>query len=193
MADTILIVDDEPAVTMGLRRSLRNEPYEIESRNSAKDALRLLGKKRVDVVISDEQMPGMSGSEFLSIVCRDYPDTIRIILTGHTNMDAIVKSINEGEIYRFLMKPCGRDELRITIRQALEQRQLRLLGRKALHTLQHQASMLKALEAQCPGVTSVERDETGVIILDDMHDNLDVLTQELTEILGDFGPASAAG
>jgi len=189
MAHTILIVDDEPAVTQALRRSLRNEPYKIECCNSGREALRLLRSRPVDVVISDEQMPGMTGSEFLAVVCRQHPDTVRIILTGHSHLDAIVKSINEGEIYRFLTKPCNRDELRITIRQALEQRQLRLLGRKAIRALERQESLLNTLEDQCPGITKVERDSSGAIVLDDMHDNLETMTRELTAVLGEIRPS----
>jgi two-component system probable response regulator PhcQ len=73
----------------------------------------------VDVVISDEKMPGMSGSEFLSLVRQEYPDTIRIILTGYGSLESAIRAINEGEIYRLFTKPCNVIDLAITIRLAL--------------------------------------------------------------------------
>jgi len=85
MARKVLFVDDELHVTEGLKRALRKEPYEIMSANSADKALEILARQPVDIVVSDEKMPGMSGSEFLTVVCRKYPDTIRIILTGHAS------------------------------------------------------------------------------------------------------------
>lgn len=98
----ILLVDDEPHVTEALRRTLHTEPYEILSANSANEALQIPAREPVTVVISDERMPGMRGTEFLARVYRDYPETIRIMLTGHANLELAMRAINEGQIYRFL-------------------------------------------------------------------------------------------
>jgi two-component system probable response regulator PhcQ len=107
MPRRVLFVDDEPHVTESLKRALRKEPYEVLSANSADEALEVLARQPVDVVISDEKMPGMQGSEFLAVVCKQYPETIRIIMTGHGSIEAAIRAINEGEIYRFLTKPCN--------------------------------------------------------------------------------------
>ena len=79
MSRNVIFVDDKPAITDALKRALRKEPYEILTANSAAEALAILAEIQVDVVVSDEMMPGMSGSEFLAVVRRRYPDTIRII------------------------------------------------------------------------------------------------------------------
>ena len=122
MMPKILLVDDEPKVTQALTKTLRNEDYEILSAHSAEEALQALAREPIDVVVTDEQMPGMSGSELLARVCRDYPDTVRIILTGHGSLETAVRAINEGEIYRFLEKPCDAEQVDRVIRQALQQR-----------------------------------------------------------------------
>lgn len=98
---TILLVDDEPNVTDALKRSMRNEPYELLTASSAASAQQILAGRHVDVVVSDEQMPGMAGSEFLSWVRAQFPHTIRMILSGQATLAAAIRAINEGEVYRF--------------------------------------------------------------------------------------------
>jgi two-component system, probable response regulator PhcQ len=102
------------------------------SANSANEALQILAREAVTVVISDEKMPGMRGAEFLARVYRDYPETIRIMLTGHANLDLAMRAVNEGQIYRFLLKPCNEQEIRITIRQAVQQKELSEKSRRLL-------------------------------------------------------------
>jgi two-component system probable response regulator PhcQ len=102
-----------------LKDAFSREPYNILCADSAEEALPILAREQVDVVISDEKMPGMSGSEFLSLVRQEYPDTIRIILTGYGSLESAIRAINEGEIYRLFTKPCNVIDLAITIRLAL--------------------------------------------------------------------------
>ena len=78
----VLLVDDEILVTEALRRALHKEAYTVHCACSATEALKILSHEKIDVVVSDEMMPGMLGSDFLGIVCSEYPETIRIILTG---------------------------------------------------------------------------------------------------------------
>lgn len=118
--DNILIVDDEPHVLAALKRAFISEPYKIFTAESAAEGLEILKTHRIKVVISDEKMPGMPGSEFLSIVRAQFPYAIRIMLTGHPNMDILMKSINDGELYRFITKPWDDIELRLIVRNALE-------------------------------------------------------------------------
>ena len=171
MTRKVLFVDDEPHVTESLKRALRKEPYEVLSANSAKEALEILGREPVDVVISDEKMPGIQGSEFLALVCKLYPETIRIILTGHGSMEAAIRAINEGEIYRFLTKPCNEVELTITILQALQLKDLKVVSQQLLERNKNQSAILRELEKEHPGITKVKRGSTGAIILDDDIDN----------------------
>ena len=115
MLHTVLLVDDDPLVLDGLRRALHKETYEALSAVSADEALRILSLKKVDVVVSDEMIPGMPGSEFLGVVCNKYPETIRIMLTGRPDLDTALRSIHKGHVYRFLIKPCSGKELSIEV------------------------------------------------------------------------------
>jgi two-component system probable response regulator PhcQ len=116
---TVLLVDDEERVTEGLEAILHSEPYQVFVAHSAMEALALLRRRAVDVVVSDERMPGMSGSKFLSVVSKEFPDTARIILTGHATIEAAVVAINEGRICCLLQKPCKPVDLRSAIARAL--------------------------------------------------------------------------
>jgi two-component system, probable response regulator PhcQ len=181
MAYTILFVDDEPLVTEALKRALRKEPYRVLSAQSAAQGMEILARQPVDVVISDEMMPGMPGSEFLALVCRDYPDTVRIILTGHANLKSAIRAINEGQVYRFLTKPCNELELIVTLRQALQHKELMAKSRRLLQAVKHQHSILEDLEKAHPGITSVERDSRGVIVLDEDVTDVDALLENIQE------------
>jgi two-component system, probable response regulator PhcQ len=179
MTHRILLVDDEPHVTEALKRALHKEPYEVLSANSADDALEILARQPVDVVISDEMMPGILGSELLAMVYRKYPDSIRIILTGHANLDAALRAINEGHIYRFLTKPCNELELRVTIRQGIQQKELATESRRLLQRVKRQHLTLQQLESEHPGITKLERDSRGTIVIDDIGYDLDELIKEM--------------
>lgn len=116
----VLLVDDEPHVLEGLRWTLRGEAYDVLVAGSAREALEILGRRRIDVVVSDEQMPGMSGSEFLGKVAREWPRASRVMLTGRPTLEAAIRCINDGSVVRFLRKPCMPDELRRSIVAAIE-------------------------------------------------------------------------
>lgn len=163
----VLLVDDEPQVTRSLRLGLRNEPYEVATASSGHEALALLAGRPVDVVVSDERMVGMQGSELLARVRQLYPSTVRIILTGQASLAAAVRAINEGEIYRFLQKPCSADELRVTIRQSLEHLELMRTARRLLQTNRRQTRVLAGLEETMLGITQVKRDESGAVVIED--------------------------
>ncbi len=153
------------------------------SAGSANEALQILARETIAVVISDEMMPGMSGSEFLAVVYRNYPETIRIMLTGHANLNVAVRAINEGHIYRFLMKPCNEQEIRLTIRQAIQQKELAEKSRQLLRKVKQQNLILQRMEKEYPGIAKVERDSTGAIIVDDFGSDLDRLIQQIKEEL----------
>ncbi|MCK4546248.1 MAG: response regulator [Candidatus Eisenbacteria sp.] len=176
MGHRVLLVDDESHVTEGLKRALRREPYEILTTGSAREALAVLAREKVDVVVSDERMPVMSGSEFLAEVYRIYPETIRIVLTGQASLEAAVSAINEGRIYRFLMKPCNEVELAITIRQALEHKDLMEENERLLKTVKRQSILLEDLEREHPGIASLKRSSTGAIVIDEEDFEPEALT-----------------
>jgi len=167
MQHVIMIVDDEPPVRELLTDAFSREPWEILCAGTAEEALDILAQEPVDVVVSDEKMPGMSGSEFLAVVRQQYPDTIRMILTGHASLESAIRAINEGEIYRFFTKPCNMVDLIVTIRQALQQKELMVENQRLKTIVEQQSLSLESLEQQHPGITKVKRDARGAIIIDD--------------------------
>ncbi len=117
----ILFVDDEENVLKTMLRIFRCENYTLLTATSGSDALKVLEKESVHVVISDYSMPGMTGSELLRKIKAMHPQTIRIMLTGHADVNAIMGAVNEGAVYKFITKPWNDDDLRLTISLALEQ------------------------------------------------------------------------
>lgn len=160
MKPKILIVDDQPLVLGVFKDILSRGPYHVLTVGSAEEALQLMKGESVDVVISDECMPGMQGSEFLTIVRNQYPDIVRIILTGHASVESAMRAINESEIFRFLTKPVNSDVLHKAVEDALTSKA------KGLEIERHY-SLLENLEKQAPGITHVKRDTNGVVIIDE--------------------------
>ncbi|MCC5878799.1 MAG: response regulator [Idiomarina sp.] len=114
----VLIVDDEVNVINAFKRMLREEPYQLLTAQSGADALALMETNEVDMLVSDARMPHMDGATLLAKVQKRWPRCLRILLTGYPEMDALIKSINEGHLYRFLQKPWDDDEVRLVLRQA---------------------------------------------------------------------------
>ena len=118
---TVLCVDDEKNILRSLNRLLRKEDYRLLTASSGEEGLKVLEENDVHMVISDQRMPKMSGTEFLAALKTKYPDVLRIILSGYTEVDSITESINKGHIYKFLSKPWNDHNLKLEIKQALEQ------------------------------------------------------------------------
>ncbi len=115
----LLFVDDEQRVLNSMNASFRRS-YQVFLANSGKEALDIIEREPIDVVISDQRMPEMTGVEVLSEVKARAPDTMRILLTGYADIKAIEASINDSEVFRYLMKPCPPAELKGTIAMAVE-------------------------------------------------------------------------
>ena len=153
----VLFVDDEAALLAGLRFALRKERFEILTASSGDAGLALLAQQEVDVVVSDEQMPGMAGSQFLAKLRTLYPRTARIILSGQATVEADIRAINEGETYRFLTKPCNPAQL------ARE-------SQKLLSAVRMRRGILDDLEVEHPGITRRERTSSGAFVLQEETD-----------------------
>jgi signal transduction histidine kinase len=123
MKRTILLVDDEVDIleTMSI---LLEEEYRVLTAERGDQAMGLLESEPVDMVIADQRMPGMPGVELLARVREMRPETVRLILTGYTDFDAMLTAINEGRVYRYIIKPWDEKDMRVTIRQALEWKDL---------------------------------------------------------------------
>ena len=178
----LLLVDDEPNLTSALVRSLDRSQFEIFTADSAQKGLMILAGNDIDVIVSDERMPGMTGSQFLAEVRKQWPNTIRMILSGQADLEAAVRAINEGEVYRFLLKPCHPKELQMTILQGLQQKKLVAQSRKLLQEHQKAQNLLEELEKATPGITKIEMDEDGAIMMDDSEGGADDVQSLLDDL-----------
>jgi len=115
---TLLLVDDEPYILNAIKRLMRREGYRILCAESAAQGLDLLATNHVHVVISDQRMPVMTGTEFLSLVKDLYPNTVRLILSGYSEPMSLTDAINKGAVYRYLSKPWDDEELKREVTQA---------------------------------------------------------------------------
>jgi DNA-binding NtrC family response regulator len=116
---SVLCVDDEPNILRSLHWMLHKE-FNVMTATDGASALEMLRKHDFDVIVSDQRMPGMIGSEFLRQACQVAPRAMRILLTGYSDMQALLRSINEGEVFRFVSKPWKNDELSRTVREAAQ-------------------------------------------------------------------------
>lgn len=155
---TVLIVDDEPEVLDSLRRILRDQDYRILSTTSPVEALSLIEGGGIDVLISDIDMPGMSGIELVARVRQSYPDVVRMLLTGGASLDSALRAINEGEVYRYLTKPWDKAVLRETIRQALDRLDELRRAASAGRAVLLRERLLSELAAMHPGIREVTLD-----------------------------------
>jgi response regulator RpfG family c-di-GMP phosphodiesterase len=132
MADKILLVDDEPAVLDGYKRTLYRD-FQVDTSVGGQEGLASMRDKGpYAVVISDMRMPGMNGAQFLAQVKIASPDSVRMLLTGYTDMNMAIEAVNEGNIFRFLTKPCERETLTIAINAALDQHRLIVVEKELL-------------------------------------------------------------
>jgi len=134
---TLLFVDDEENVLNALRRIFLDENYTILTATSALKALEILEQQPVHLIISDHRMPGMTGAELLKTVRERFHDTIRIMLTGHADVNSIMGAVKEGAVYKFITKPWNDEDLRLTVSLALQQ-----------YVLMHENRSLKELARQ---------------------------------------------
>ncbi len=116
----ILLVDDDNNLTDGLRRSLRQEQYEILSANSAMDATQFLSDPALRLIVTDNQMPGVQGIDFLTRLKTEFPHVPRILITGNASVDLAMRAINEAEVFRFFVKPINVIDLALSVRDAID-------------------------------------------------------------------------
>lgn len=120
----LLLVDDEPNIVSALKRLLRRDGYQIFCAANGQQGLDLLASETIDVIVSDQRMPGMIGADFLRKAKLLYPDTIRIMLSGYTELQSVTDAVNEGAIYKFLTKPWDDELLRGHIADAFRLKEI---------------------------------------------------------------------
>ncbi len=127
---TVLMVDDEPHVLTAMRRAFHQENWNFLTASSAAEGFELLAMHDIGVIVSDQRMPGMTGTVFLHRAKEMYPDTVRILLTGHADYATVIGAVNEGDLYKVLSKPIDDKTLRHNIREALRRHEVFLENRR---------------------------------------------------------------
>lgn len=145
--ETLLFVDDETNILSALRRLFRPLGYNILTAEGGAQGLELLAQHKVDLVISDMRMPQMDGAQFLEKVREHAPDTVRILLTGYADISSTIAAINKGQIYRYIAKPWEDNDIVLTVRYALEQKDLLREKVRLEELTQQQNAELKELNA----------------------------------------------
>jgi putative nucleotidyltransferase with HDIG domain len=144
---TVLFVDDEVNILSSLKRLFHPCGYRIFTAEGGRQALEIMDRESVDLVISDMRMPEMNGAQFLAQVNERWPQTVRILLTGHSEIRDTIDAINQGHIYRYIAKPWEDNDIVLSVKQALHQKQLELANQR-LEALTHkQNEELKDLNA----------------------------------------------
>lgn len=162
---TILFVDDDPAVLRVLQRSLLGQPFDVITAASGAEALRTLKRRRVDVLVADLDMPGMSGLELLSVVRKCFPSVLRALLTGTATLERTVEAINEGEIVRLFPKPFDGEALGRALQDLAPQI---TRARSEVHGIAEEARrehLVRWVEVYFPGATRFNRDESGRLVI----------------------------
>jgi DNA-binding NtrC family response regulator len=183
MGGVVLVVDDDLNFLDSMRRTLRREPYTVLTCHSCKDALDALESTAVDLIVSDQEMPEMSGISFLRRVRELHPAITRFMLTGKVTLDNAIDAINSGGISRLLLKPCDPVDLIMSIRQGLQQHRLMIGAYQLLQKNVRQSELLNQLEMIYPNITKVERYSDGAIRIDRFHGNPDQLLDEISTSL----------
>ncbi|TCV89650.1 HD domain-containing phosphohydrolase [Sulfurirhabdus autotrophica] len=171
---TLLFVDDEANILSSLKRLFRPFGYRIFTAESGAEGLEIMERDSVDLVVSDMRMPEMNGAQFLEKVREKWPDTVRILLTGYAEMEATIDAINKGQIYRYISKPWEDNDITLTVKQALERKQLEREKERLEALTQKQFEELKefnaTLESKVKSRTEEVRQTMG--FLEVANDNL---------------------
>lgn len=155
----LLVIDDEPAILSSLRRQFRRN-YQVHLASSAEEGLEVMKEYPIQVIISDQRMPGMKGSEFFDQVKNDFPDATRLLLTGYSDIQAVIEAINDGNIYRYITKPWDPVELDTIVREAFERHDLIYDNKELLERLKEaNRDLEKRVEARTAELTELNKEK----------------------------------
>lgn len=176
---TVLFVDDEINVLNALKRGLIDEDYRCEFALNAKDALKIMEEQDICVVVTDMKMPGMDGLSLLKIIKAKYPNTIRIVLSGYTQIQQVLLTVNQADIFKFITKPWKlEEEFKDIIRQAVEYYNLQMANIELKKTLEtRNISYQKILKSMEEKLTNDKEDldnirNIGSFILDNIKSDI---------------------
>ncbi len=181
---TVLFVDDDQHVLKALKRLFFDEPYRVLFAESGEQGLQLIQEgERPAVIVSDERMPKMSGSEFLALASQIYPDSIRIILTGYADLKAIVSAVNKSILFRYIFKPWNDEDLKFAVSEGLKYYMLGAENKILNEQLQEKTVLLEEANSSLENKV-VERTKELQIVLQD-KENLNIeLQRKVRELKG---------
>lgn len=174
---TLLLVDDDENIVASLKRLLRKDGYHIVTADCGQQGLQRLAEYEVDVIISDQRMPGMTGVEFLRRTKELYPETIRMVLSGFTELRSVTDAINEGAIYKFLTKPWDDEHVRRHIQEAFHQKEMADDNKRLDHEVQEANRELAEVNGRLKHLLEsqreyIHREETNLIVAREMLENI---------------------
>lgn len=153
----VVCVDDDEAMLATVARCLRRESVDVRSTLSAAEALGWIAKDEVAVLISDYDMPEMTGAQLAGHARRVRPETVRILLTGQRSLETAIDGINQGEIFRFLNKPFSNDQLRGAVHDGIARHKELVAMSGDRQRRERREALRTALESEYPGISQVER------------------------------------
>ncbi|NSW92450.1 MAG: response regulator [Firmicutes bacterium] len=184
---TVLFVDDEINVLNALKRGLIDEDYRCEFALNAKDALKIMEEQDICVLVTDMKMPGMDGLSLLKIIKEKYPNTVRIVLSGYTQLPQVLATINQADVFKFITKPWKlEEEFKHVIRQAVEYYNLQMESIELKKTLEaRNISYQKILKSMEEKLTNNKEDfenikNIGSFILDSIESNINEIKPSST-------------
>lgn len=186
----ILYVDDEEQNLVSFKATFRRD-YNIYTATSGEEGLKIVRDKKIQLIITDQRMPGMTGVQFLEKIVPEFPDTIRMIITGFSDIEVVIEAINSGRVFRYITKPWDENELRMTIENARQMFHLQVKNRELLNQLRvkvaEQEKTLKIFMQYVPEpVVQKALSTTGESILDGESIDVAVLFCDIR----DFTPMS---
>lgn len=159
----ILALDDEQNILESLQRLFFKEDFGVFTTTDFHEALDVLGKEKIKLILSDQRMPDISGVEFLKQVKAKYPDVIRILITGHADIQAAEDAINVGEVYRFINKPWNGEDLKASVRQAIKHYDLVIENRNLFEAMKTKNEELEVLNRKLKNMYEVQKEFTSTV------------------------------
>lgn len=165
---TILVVDDEEHVVESLKRTLRHENYEVITHTSPIEAAARLKDGGIDILVSDIDMPEMTGLELIAVARAEHPEVARVLLTGDSSTQSALTAINEGAVHKYLTKPWRSKELRESLRSVVATLEVLRREARSSQVAMEAEEQKMALEGRFPGLSAIRRIE-GAYLLNDMR------------------------
>lgn len=159
----VLVLDDEENIRESVKRLFFREDFAVASTGDHQEALALIKKEPVKVVLSDQRMPQITGVEFLKTVREKYPEVVRILITGHADIQAAEDAINYGGVYRFINKPWNSEELKAAVRQAIDHHDLVNENRRLFEATKSKNEELEVLNRRLKGMYEAQKEFTSTV------------------------------